>query len=144
MFFILLPTFKEDKCNIPHIFTTLSYKLGPKSTITPQSKTNTFGIDLHPMNKAPPPHTFSLSRGDRHNQTASLGQYHNPFSEQVVSPWQQDRCLNDHSDGNAGFISGFGLMQNTPPDNSSSPSSLGWSSQYDTADSYGSNNTSYS
>ncbi|PUU82789.1 hypothetical protein B9Z19DRAFT_1061554 [Tuber borchii] len=96
------------------------------------------------MNKTPPPQTFSPSRGDQHNQGASQRQYHNSFSEQVVSPWRQGRCLDDHSDENAGFLSGFLLTQNTPPDNGSSSGSFGWTSPYSTADSYGSSNTSCS
>ncbi|PUU82790.1 hypothetical protein B9Z19DRAFT_1061555 [Tuber borchii] len=105
---------------------------------------STFRIGLHSMSKTPPPQTFSPSRGDRHNQATSQRQYCNPFSEQAASPWQQDHYLNDHSDGNARFISGSGLTPNTPPNDGSSPSSLGWNSQYSTVDSYGSSNTSYS
>ena len=109
---------------------------------------NTFRIDLHRMSKTPPPQTFSPSHGDWHNQATSQQRYHDPFSEQVVSPWQRDHYSDDRSNCNAGFwnahIGGSGPTQNIPLNDGSSPSSLEQSSQHSSADSYGSSNTSHS
>jgi len=109
---------------------------------------NTSRIDLHRMNKTPPPQVFSPSHDDWHNQATSQQRYHDPLSKQVVSPWQRNHYSNDHSNGNAGFwnasIGGSELTPNTPLDDGSSPSSLERSSQYSSADSYGSSNTSFS
>lgn len=98
--------------------------------------------DIRRMGETPPSQIFW------HNQATSQRQYHSPLPEQVSFARQQDVYSNYHSDSNAGFwnacIYGFGLTQNTPPDDCSSLSSLGWSSQHSTVDSYGSRNTSYS
>jgi len=115
---------------------------------------DTLEIDTRRLERTPPPQVFSPGHDAWHNQATSQQQYHVTLSEQVAYPWRGGFYSNDHRDGNVGFCSpsiyGSGPTQDTPPDDSSSPRSLGRSSHsgtvgsYGTLESYGSSNTSYS